>query len=145
MTDSHTQIRTIKVMEFYPEHSPRENDPHYHIFNSARARLERLGKLKCWINNKDCHGGIELHHSLVEFSLTNGVDIHRFEELYPEFNIIDDESFLNFVEGEGNLLPLCMFHHRSSGGIHSLPYPCWIAQRFWKSDLPSPGISIKNT
>src|SRR5205807_103971 len=97
-------------------------------------------KLKCWICGSDKQ--IELHHSTVEFSLANGVDVSRFEELYPEFGIGTDEQFLEFVEGEGNLTPLCKLHHTGILGVHCLPYPVWLPQRFWRKELDTPAEVI---
>jgi len=138
MVEAHEQRITLHIVECYPAHEPRASDPHYHHFNAARARLKRLGKLACWINNADCAGGIELHHSTVEFALANGVDVTRFEELYPEFGIRSDEELLTWVEGPDNLTCLCLFHHRGLGGVHCLPAPLWLPQRFWKAGMTAP-------
>jgi hypothetical protein len=105
--EGHTMNVTEHILECYPGHEPREGDPHYKHFNAARVRLKRLGMLRCWIGNTDCAGQIELHHTMVEFALTNGVDVQKFEEEYPEFAIRSDEEFLTWCQGEGNLTPLC--------------------------------------
>src|SRR5438445_6659599 len=98
MTDAHSEVQHLALQYSYPAHEPRADDPHYHYFNEARARLKKAGKLTCWINNADCKGGIELHHNAVEFALANEVDISRFAELYPEFAIKDDEDFYRVIE-----------------------------------------------
>jgi catechol 2,3-dioxygenase-like lactoylglutathione lyase family enzyme len=134
MTAAHTTKETLSVSFYFPEHEPRESDPHYHLFNAARARLKRLGKLACW--RCGATERIELHHALVEFSLANGVDVARFAALYPEFHVENDEDFLAFCESEGNLLALCRECHRGSQGIHSVVYSAWVVGRFWKHDLP---------
>lgn len=136
ITPAHTQTITLHITESYPAHLPREEDPHYVYFHAAHKRLKALGAMKCWICGTT--ENIELHHSTVEFALANGVDITEFETLYPEFGITTDEQFLEWVEGEGNLLCLCLAHHRSILGIHSLPYPNWLPQRFWKHELAVP-------
>jgi len=107
VTAAHYQSTTIHIREAVPEHPPRVGDPHYKYFNQAKARLTKLGKMKCWVGNHECAGDLELHHSLVEYSLQEGVDISKFEELYPEFGLTSDEQFLEFIEGEGNLTVLC--------------------------------------
>jgi len=142
MVPAHEQSITLHIVECYPSHEPRESDPHYHYFNEARARLKRLGKLKCWIGNEDCAGQIELHHSAVEFALANGVDLSKFEELYPEFKITCEEDFLRCIEGEGSLTPLCKIHHTGILGVHSLPYPNWLPQKFWKKGTVAPAHSV---
>ena len=138
---AHQQKTTLHIVEMYPAHEPRETDPHYHFFNAARARLAGLGKLICWVGNADCAGQIELHHSTCEFALANGVDVSKFTQLYPEFGVTTDEAFLTWVEGEGNLTPLCKIHHTGILGVHCLPYPVFLPQRFWKAGLVAPGRS----
>jgi len=138
MTAAHTVKETFCISFTFPEHEPREMDPHYHVFSAARRRLKRLGALKCWIDNADCRGAIELHHSLVEFSLANIVDVDHFRELYPEFHIEGDAAFLDWINSEGNLLPLCAMHHRGVLGIHSILYSGWVVQRFMKEGVTAP-------
>ncbi len=122
-------------MLFFTEHEPREQDPNYHFFNAARERMKGKGLLKCAIFG--CLlTNIELHHSLVEFALQNGVDLVKFNELYGLH--LDDEGFAQFIEEEGNLEPLCMMHHRGIMGVHSLPEPQWNALRVWKDGLQPP-------
>ena len=96
-TPSHSQHVTYTVEEWFPAHLPRKNDPHYTIFNATRKRLKKLGKLVCWrcgIKDGDtllgddgkpttAKASIELHHSVVEYSLANAVNIAEFGTLYP--------------------------------------------------------------
>lgn len=131
----HDQKLTLHLVEHYPSHEPRTADPHYHLFNQARARLAKLGQLKCWVGNEECAGQIELHHSMIEFALANNIDVEKFERLYPQFNVTSDEAFLEWVEQEGNLMPLCKRHHTGNLGIHCLPYPIWLPQRFVKAGM----------
>lgn len=139
---AHYQKTTIHIQTCVPPHEARESDPHYKFFNQARARLIKLGKMVCWVNNHECAGDIELHHDKVEFSLQRGIDIAKFEETYPEFGIKTDEEFLEYIEGEGNLTPLCRLHHIGLRGIHLLPYPLWLPQRFWKADVETAALVI---
>lgn len=135
---AHDQKTTIHIVEHYPPHEPRASDVHYHFFNEARRRLEKAKLMKCWIGNHECGGGIELHHNLIEYSLQNGVDIRKFETLYPEFELTTDDQFAEWIEGGGKypdrqLLPLCVAHHRGRYGIHCVPFPNWICARFEKT------------
>lgn len=140
MTPAHAITEHLTLCYEYPAHDPRKGDPHYRAFNEAKARLKRLGKEVCWIDNADCDHDhpIELHHSTVEFALANIVDTAHFERLYPEFKIASDEEFLNWVESEGNLLPLCKMHHVGILGIHTIHYPAWLVQRFMKAGVVPP-------
>lgn len=136
---AHEQKTTLHVIEFFPAHEPRESDPHYHAFLAVRARLKALGKLRCWVCGAMEH--VELHHNVVEFALANGVDLAKFADKFPEFKMAwaDRESFLAWVESEGNLLPLCKLHHTGAQGIHVLPYPAWRALAIWRDGLEPPG------
>ena len=140
MTEAHSTTEHLTLLQTFPAHEPRESDPHYHVFNETRARLKKLGALKCWIGNADCSLDypIELHHSTVEFALCNIVDVEHFRKLYPEFQIASDEAFLEWIEGEGNLLPLCKMHHVGILGIHTIHYPGWLVQRFMKAGVDAP-------
>ena len=130
----------LVLLQTYPAHEPRTTDPHYAVFNETRARLKKLGALTCWIDNADCDHAhpIELHHSSVEFALANIVDVAHFRQLYPDFGIADDAAFLDWVESEGNLLPLCKMHHTGILGIHTIHYPAWQLQRVMKAGIPVP-------
>lgn len=136
ITAAHVQTVTLHIQENIPSHPTRDTDPYYHFFNEARARMKRQGLLKCWMCGTTER--IELHHNIVEFSLATGVDIAKFAQLYPEFGVIDDDTFERFIEGEGNLTPLCKLHHTGVLGIHTLNYPQWQAMRFWKRELAPP-------
>ena len=142
MTEAHEQRTTLHIVECVPSHEPRETDPHYHVFNETRARLKKLGLLKCWIGNEDCAGQIELHHDKVEFSLANGVDISKFHEAFPEFTGKTDLEFFEWIEGEAGLLPLCRLHHIGVLGTHVLPGPLWLPQKFWKMGMVAPAHTV---
>ena len=134
MVPAHTEHLRLDIYEAIPAHEPRETDKHYAIFNQTRARLVKLGALKCWIDNANCTGDVELHHDKAEFAFLNSIDAQAFARAYG-LHFGNDEDFLNYVEGEGNLLCLCVYHHRSHGGIHVLPYPVWVIQKYMKAGV----------
>lgn len=136
MTDAHDQHETLHFLCHYPEHAPREQDPNYHLFNEARRRMKAAGLLKCVIEGCTYPGPIELHHAKIEFSLSSGVDLDKFNRLYGLH--LSDEEFARYVEQEGNLEALCAVHHRTHMGVHALPGPLWAAIRVWKASLPPP-------
>jgi hypothetical protein len=137
ITPAHTQTETLKIIEYFPAHEPRKGDPHYPLFNAARKRLKAAGKLVCW--RCGTTENIQLHHAICEFALANGVDITKFQHLYPDLlTECTDEAFAAFVEGEGNLTPLCQPCHTGAEGIHCLPYPMWLPGRFWQAGQPTP-------
>jgi hypothetical protein len=125
----------------YPEHPARTDDPHYVDFNhfhrtfgpdarcavalrfddgspAARQpdkphRLWGVGETRA----KCDPGPIELHHSHVEFSLQQGVDLAVLEKDYP--GISDPSQVGAWVESAANFEWLCAFHHRGHGGAHT--------------------------
>ncbi len=116
----------------YPAHAPRQSDPHYVDFEAYRR--EHIATAKCAfgesINNfSECHGDLELHHSHVEFSLQNGVDLSALEA--AGYTGISDPTRIGaWVESGANLLFLCEFHHRGHGGIHVASSSDYEAERF---------------
>lgn len=136
MTDAHEQRTTIHLLCHYPAHDPRATDSHYHLFDAVKRRLKEEGLLKCAIDGCSFPGPIELHHDKIEYAMQGGVDLDKFNRLYGLH--LDDASFKDYIESEGNLEPLCPVHHRTHMGVHALPAPLWQAVRVWKAQLPPP-------
>ena len=129
VTAAHDQMMTIHVETHVPDHSPREDDPHYHLFEQAKARLKRQGLWKCIIADELCGGEAELHHTYIEFSQINEVDPKKVEQSLG-LHFENDEEFQVWAESPGNLEVLCANHHRTHYGIHVIPGPLWEALRF---------------
>ena len=141
MTKAHSEHLAIHLITNVPEHAPREEDPHYHLFNQAKARIKRQGLWKCIINDDLCSGTPELHHSHVEFSQINNTDPEKIEEAFG-LHFENDEEFQEWIEGPGNLEVLCTAHHRTRFGIHEIPAPLWEALRFRKAkSLPAAEVT----
>jgi hypothetical protein len=142
---AHDQTVSHRYMVHYPDHPARTSDPHYADFDhfhrkyraTARCALgERLGFDTC----ADAQGnpaipvdggpqpGLELHHSHVEFSLQNGVDLALLEEDYP--GISDPSQIGAWVESAHNLIWYCAAHHRGAGGVHVAAASDWEAERY---------------
>ena len=132
MTDAHKQNMNIHLMVSVPEHAPRKDDPHYKLFNKAKARIKKQGLWKCIINDDLCSGEPELHHSHVEFSQANAMDPDKVAQAFG-LHFEDDEDFQEWIESPGNLEVLCTAHHRTRFGIHDIPAPLWEALRFRKT------------
>jgi hypothetical protein len=131
VTAAHQQALTLHMLTHIPSHHPRENDPHYHLFEQAKARLKRQGLWKCVIDDDLCEGQPELHHTHVEFSQINQVD-PKIIEKHLGLHFETDEDFQVWVESPGNLEVLCVNHHRAHYGIHVIPGPLWEAVRYRK-------------
>lgn len=126
-----------------PEHEPRESDPHYHLFNQAKARIKRQGLWQCVINDDLCSGGPELHHSHIEFSQVNNMDPIKVEKAFG-VHFETDEDFQKWIESPGNLEVLCMAHHRTRFGIHEIPAPLWETFRYRKTGTAPAAEVLKN-
>jgi hypothetical protein len=129
VTAAHDQMMTVHIETHVPDHAPREDDPHYHLFEQAKARLKRQGLWKCIIADELCGGEPELHHTYIEFSQINEVDPKKVQESLG-LHFDSDEDFQKWAESPGNLEVLCANHHRTHYGIHVIPGPLWEALRF---------------
>lgn len=120
---AHDQSETIRLLRHYPEHGPRSGDPHYHLFEQTKSRLKQQGLWKCVIDTADCDGPISLHHSHFEFAYINDIAIPQAQALFGLH--LTDEEFAQWIEGPGNLEPLCFKHHMGSLAIHLIPTADW--------------------
>ncbi|MGH2519752.1 MAG: hypothetical protein ACRDF8_08115, partial [Chloroflexota bacterium] len=77
---------------------------------------------------------VQCHHSLIEFSLSNAINIERFDHLFGLH--LTEDDFQAFVEGPGNAEWLCVAHHIGAQGVHVLPEPLWNAIRVQKDGAP---------
>jgi hypothetical protein len=131
VTNEHNQKVTNSYVVHYPEHEPRENDPHYKDFEHYRNATKATAKCRMGEDRQDfseCDGGLELHHSHIEFSLQNKVDLKWLEAIYP--GVSDPEKVGAWVESGTNLEWLCEKHHRGVGGIHHAAYADYEASKF---------------
>lgn len=130
-TPAHDHNVTHRYLVHYPEHSPRESDPHYKDFEHYRRLTHATAKCAIGEHRRDyseCDGPLELHHAHVEFALQNGIDLAWLEVDYP--GISDPDSVGAWVESAANLQWLCLKHHRGRGGVHSATYSDFEAERF---------------
>ena len=134
LVPAHEQPVTLHVVASVPAHEPREDDPYYHLFREAKARLKRQGLWRCIFNDHYCAGVPELHHSHLEFSQVNASDFLRVNEALG-LDLASDREFQAWVEGPGNLEVLSTIHHRTSLGVHVLPGPLWEPIRYRKAGL----------
>ena len=122
---AHDQHVGHSYVVHYPPHPARTDDPHYrdfeHLHREWKKDPERwqcaIGKHRGDFAECDLTRPLELHHSHVEFSLQNGVDLAWLEVDYP--GISDPAAVGAWVESAANLTVLCVAHHRGPGGIHT--------------------------
>ena len=106
---AHDQNVTHSYRLHYPAHPAREGDPHYRDFDAYRRRTRASAVCAVGGGRNDfseCEGGLELHHSHVEFSLQNGVDLKWLEADYP--GISNPDKVGAWVESADNLEWLCL-------------------------------------
>jgi hypothetical protein len=131
-TPAHDQTITHRYLAHYPEHEPRDRDPHYVDFQAFRRRTQKTAQCHYGLplnDFTDCHGGLELHHSHIEFAIMNGVDLKHLEHVYP--GVSNRDQVGAWVESADNLVWLCERHHRDVGaGVHDLSASDYEGSRF---------------
>ena len=141
---AHDQPQTHHYTVHFPPHPARTDDPHYidfnHIHDAGKADPEKwqcsVGKHRNDFSECDLTNPLELHHSHVEFSLQNGIDLKWLEVDYP--GIGDPNSLGAWVESAANLEVLCVFHHRGAGGKHTAAYADWVAEQYVRGLIGKP-------
>jgi hypothetical protein len=134
MTAAHDQLITHHYVLHYPEHEPRSNDPHYLDFESFRRKTRATAKCQFAVITgvaSECVNAMELHHSHIEFSLQNKVDLTVLERVYP--GVSDPTQVGAWVESALNLEWLCEWHHRGAGGKHSAATSDYEGEQFVRS------------
>lgn len=125
-TTAHQQTITNHYLISYPEHSPREGDPHYRDFHAYHERTKHDPRIyRCgWAvetgDQSQCAPGpLELHHSHIEFALANAVDLKHLAAAYPGVDNPDEVGA--WIETAANLTWYCALHHRgAAAGVHHL-------------------------
>ncbi len=120
----------------FPAHPARTADPHYRDFNHLHEAWKKdpdrwqcaVGKHRGDFSECDLTRPLELHHSHIEFSLQNGVDLKWLEIDYP--GVSDAEHVGAWVESADNLEVLCVFHHRGPGGKHTAAFADFEAEQY---------------
>ena len=136
MTDAHVQKVTHTYFVHYPDHQPREDDPHYKDFKHYHDKTKKdpeiyqcaVGKHRGDFSECSLDKPLELHHSHVEFSLANGVDLTWLEADYPGISNKDEVGA--WIETAENLEWLCEAHHRGPGGKHVAAYADFTAEMY---------------
>lgn len=142
MTDipAHDQSESHHYIVHYPDHSPRESDPHYKDFHEYHERTKATAKCQFGIeigDDSECDKNhpLELHHAHIEFALQNAVDLNLLERDYP--GVSNPDELGAWVESAQNLLWLCQFHHRGAGGVHNASSSDYEAEKFIRNLISS--------
>ena len=148
MTQAHAEIETLKVAVLIPEHVERSATPLFH--RTRLALIEREGG-RCWICGRtevECGEPLEAHHHPIERCLAGMIDFARLRAdceagVYGPhaqgfdwggFDGSDPYVFVDDMRVNGLLL--CREHHTvADEGIHALPGPLWLAQRYVRAGV----------
>lgn len=113
---AHTQEVTHTYWVHYPDHEPREGDPHFKDFHHFRESTKATAKCaigehrddysECFPPQEHWPIGLEVHHALIEFSLMNGVDLKWLERDFP--GVSNPDELGAWVESAANLMWLCV-------------------------------------
>lgn len=160
----HEERETLTVDVNIPGHDPRATTA---LFTRTRKLLiEREGG-RCWISNmtaEEAGHPLEAHHYPIERSLANMIDwnLVRRDALAGELGAtqaqrdackaFDWDGFMNaqpfdpyrFVDDMtvNGLLLSKQFHIGKDEGIHAMPHPLWIAQRYGKEGYRFSDVEI---
>jgi hypothetical protein len=117
MTKEHDQIRRLIELSHYEDHPDRKESE---AFRKIKQHYHEIDA-PCFIDNKYCSPGIEIHHSIIEWSAWTAIEKSKVDFHDPDTLI--------------NTMPLCKVHHTSKGyGIHSITYPIWILQKYMNEE-----------
>ena len=167
----HFQPGTLYEWTFYPEHDAR-GDSDTAAYRSARKKLVENGAclvcgvsqatLKDPIARKDLAknpfeaSGLETHHRVIEWALSEAIDVDRFNSRFVARRRLldptdekyardfDQKTLLDWIDHDpDNLWVLCNVHHRAPFmGIHAITRPHWDPQdlvfpKFWNRTPPA--------
>lgn len=130
---AHDQTFTHRYVVHYPDHEPRRSDPYYRTFQ-AWKRAHKPGKCQFGLDRGgdfsecDLSAPLEAHHSHIELAMMNAVDFSLLEHTYP--GISDPHTLGHWMNTTPNLVLLCRYHHRGSGGVHTASQSDYSAEHF---------------
>ncbi|MEM0174030.1 MAG: hypothetical protein QXI16_05960 [Sulfolobaceae archaeon] len=130
--DEHEVKEDIQIDIYYPDHPPRKESE---LFRKSRQHLIDELDTPCFIcGSKEDR---ELHHYYVEWAEADAIDWNgKIRTDHPNFDWSKFKSPEDFVDSEYNMMVLCKKHHRlKDHGIHMMPYPNWIIQKYIRSDF----------
>ena len=125
---AHAQRVQHRYIIHYPEHGPRESDPHYADFHAYKKNRRAKGQYYCDFamehragdfSECDLSKPLECHHRIIEFATMNAVDLSLLEHDYPGVSAMGVGAW---VESAKNLMLLCVNHHRGAEGAHTASY-----------------------
>ena len=148
VTETHEEKETLAVDVNLPGHEARVTTA---LFTRTRKLLiEREGG-RCFVCGRTAAeaGPLEAHHHPIERSFAEMIDWSEGSLIRCDFPDFDWASFdpadpYSFVDNMlHNGLLLCKAHHIGKDeGIHAMPFPIWLAQRYGKEGYQFSSIEI---
>lgn len=148
VTAAHIERETLKVDVDIPEHGARVTTE---LFRKTRQALIAREGGRCWICGRteaEAGAPLEAHHHPIERCFAEEID-WRLVEIdcraglwgayaaafdWSKFDPTRWEVFVDDMTVNGLLL--CRDHHTASDdGIHTIPGPIWLAQRYAKEGV----------
>jgi hypothetical protein len=153
MTQAHTERESLSVEVNIPEHEDRKTTA---LFARTRKLLiEREGG-RCYICNATAEQSghpLEAHHHPIERSLAEMIDWGRFKldaqsgfwgkhiQAFEWDNFTDWVQFVDDMTVNGMLV--CKAHHIGKDeGLHTMPFPLWIAQKYAKEGYAFSSLEV---
>lgn len=138
VTEVHEERETLVVDVNLPGHDPRTTTA---LFRHTREQLIKREEGRCWICGRTAEESgfpLEAHHSGIERSYaTAPIDWEKVKLDFPNFDWVsfDESKPLDFVDNMlAQGLLLCKDHHtHPETGIHTVPWPIFIMQRYLKA------------
>jgi hypothetical protein len=149
VNQTHEEKITLQVDVNIPGHDPRVATP---LFRKSRLHLLARDGGRCWVcgRNADESGHpIEAHHYPIERSFAEMIDWSSgalIRSDFPNFgwgsfDETDPYVFVDDMNVNGRLL--CKEHHVGRDeGVHALPEPVWLAQRYGKDGYQFSAVEI---
>lgn len=139
VTEIHEEKNTFHIDVFIPGHAPRVTTP---LFHKSRLHLIERERGRCHVCNRtagETGHPLEAHHFPIERSFAEMIDWSPGSQIrrdFPSFGwgSFDEADPYTFVDDMNvNGLLLCKEHHiGKDAGIHALPHPVWVAQKYGK-------------
>lgn len=137
VTKTHEERETLAVDVYLPGHAPRETTA---LFTRTRKELIDRPDAACFIcGARHTHDvPLEAHHHPIERSFAEMIDFGPASPLRKQFPAFDwsaldasGDPYLFVDDMRVNGLLLCKKHHIGKDeGIHALPFPIWVAQKY---------------
>ncbi|BDC37775.1 hypothetical protein [Paraburkholderia terrae] len=153
VTEIHKEKETLSVEVNIPGHAPRTTTA---LFTRTRKTLLEREGARCFICNataKQSGHPLEAHHHPIERSLAEMIDWDRFKQdalsgyWGPHIQAFDWDNFTEWTQFVDDMtvngMLLCKAHHIGKDeGIHAMPLPIWIAQKYAKEGYQFSDIEV---